>query len=63
MSVSRERHWFERTANDIAVQRGLQLLAGAEMVGLKHLLDAAVEPLDHAVGLGVLWRGDRKSVV
>ena len=45
MSVSRERHWFERTANDIAVQRGLQLLAGAEMVGLKHLLAAAMNAL------------------
>ena len=27
------------------------------MVRLKHLLDAAVEPLDHAVGLGVLRWG------
>ena len=57
MSVSRERHWFERTANDVAVQRGFQFRAGAEMVRPKHLLDAAVEPLDHAVGLGVLRRG------
>ena len=57
MSVSRERHWFERTANDIAVQRGLQFFAGTEVVALQHLLDAAVEPLDHAVGLGMLRRG------
>ena len=57
MSVSRERHWFERTANDAAVQRGFQLFAGTEVVALQHLLDAAVEALDHAVGLGVLWRG------
>ena len=57
MSVSRERHWFERTANDVAVQRGFQLRAGAEVVRPKHLFDAAVEPLDHAVGLGVLRRG------
>ena len=28
------------------------------MVRLKHLLDAAVEPLDHAVGLGVLRWGE-----
>ena len=40
------------------MQRGLQLLAGAEMVRPKHLLDPAVEALDHAVGLGVLWRGE-----
>ena len=58
MSVSRERHWFERTANDIAVQRGFQLLAGAEVVTLQHLLDASVEAFDHAIGLGVLWRGE-----
>ena len=57
MSVSRERHWFERTANDVAVQRGFQLLAGAKVVALQHLLDASVEPLDYAVGLGVLRRG------
>ncbi len=25
MSVSRERHWFERTANDITVERGFQV--------------------------------------
>ena len=34
MSVSCERHWFERTANDVAVQRGFQFLAGAEVVAL-----------------------------
>ena len=56
MSVSRERHWFERTANDVAVQRGFQVLAGAEVVALQHLLDASVEALDHAVGLRMLRR-------
>ena len=58
MSVSRERHWFERTANDIAKQRGFQLLAGAEVVRPKHLLDSAVEAFDHAVGLGVFGRAE-----
>ena len=58
MSVSRERHWFERTANDVAVQRGFQFLAGAEVVALQHLLDPSVESLDHAVGLRVLRRGE-----
>ena len=57
MSVSRERHWFERTANDVAVQRGFQFFAGAEVVALQHLLDASVEAPDHAVGLRVLRRG------
>ena len=57
MSVSRERHWFERTANDVAVQRGFQFLAGAEMVRPKHLFDASVDAPDHAVGLRVLRRG------
>jgi hypothetical protein len=37
---------------DIAVQRGFQFLTGSEMVALQHLLDPAVEALDHAVGLG-----------
>ena len=58
MSMSRERHWFERAANDMAVQCGLQFLAGMEVVALQHLVDAAVETLDHAVGLRVL-RGSR----
>ena len=57
MSVSRERHWFERTANDIAVQRGFQFFAGTEVVALQHLFDASVEAPDHAVGLRVLRRG------
>jgi len=38
------------------VQSGFQFLARAEVVALQHLFDAAVEPLDHAVGLGVLRR-------
>jgi len=36
---------------DVAVQRGFQFLARAEVVALKHLLDPAVEAFDHAVGL------------
>ena len=35
----------------VAVQRGRQLLAKAEVVALQHLLDAPVEALDHTVGL------------
>ena len=42
---------------DIAVQRGFQFFAGAEVVRPKHFFDAAVEALDHAVGLGALRRG------
>jgi len=52
--MSRERHWFGRTAKDIAVQRGLQLFPGAEVVAPQDLLDPAVEPLDHTVGLRML---------
>ena len=55
--MSRERHWFEGTANDIAVQRGFQFFSGTEVVALQHLLDPAIEPLDHAVGLRMLRRG------
>ena len=40
----------------ISVQRGFQLFAGTEVVALQHLLNAAVETLDHAIGLGVLRR-------
>ena len=42
---------------DIPVQRGLQFFAGTEVVALQHLFDAAVEALDHAVGLRMLRRG------
>lgn len=35
---------------DIAVERGLQVLAGSEVVGLQDLLDPAVEPLDPLPG-------------
>jgi hypothetical protein len=42
------------------VQRGFQLFAGTEVVALQHLLDTAVETLDHAIGLTVLRR--RKAV-
>ena len=42
---------------DVSVQRGLRFLAGSEVVALQHLLDPAIEPLDHAVGLGMLRRG------
>ena len=41
----------------VAMQRGFQLFAGPEVVRLQHLLDPAVEALDHAVGLRVLRRG------
>ena len=41
----------------VAVQRGFQFLARTEVVALQHLLDPTVEALDHAVGLGVLGRG------
>jgi len=54
--MSRERHWFERTANDITVQRGFQFFAGTEVMALQHLLDPAVETLDHAIGLRMLRR-------
>ena len=40
------------------MQRGFQLFAGTEVVRPKHLFDAAVEAFDHAVGLGVLRRGE-----
>ena len=33
------------------MQRGLQFLAGLEVVALQHVFDTTVEPLDHAVGL------------
>ena len=39
------------------MQRRCQLFAGPEVKALKHLLDAAVEPLDHPVGLERFWRG------
>ena len=39
------------------MQRGFQFLAGSEVVALRHLLDAAVEALDHAVGLRRFRRG------
>jgi len=42
---------------DVSMQRGLQFLAGSEVVALQNLLDPAIEPLDHAVGLGMLRRG------
>ena len=38
------------------MQRSVQLLAGAEVMALKHVLDAPIEPLDHAVGLRRSWR-------
>ena len=43
---------------DVAHQRGFQVFAADEMVALQHLLDAAVEALDHAVGLGVHRRAE-----
>jgi hypothetical protein len=41
----------------MAVQRGLQVLARPDVVALQHLLDPAVEALDHAVGPGRCGRG------
>jgi hypothetical protein len=35
----------------------LQFFAGSEVVALEDVLDATVEPLDHAVGLGRFRRG------
>jgi len=43
---------------NVAHQRGFQVFAADEMVALQHLLDAAVEALDHAVGLGVHRRAE-----
>jgi hypothetical protein len=37
---------------DVAVQRGFEVLARPDVVALQHLLDPAVEALDHAVGPG-----------
>ena len=39
------------------MQRGFKFLARTEVVGLKHFLDPSVEAFDHAVGLGMLRRG------
>jgi len=36
---------------DIAVQRRPQLYARPNMLALQHVLDAAVDPFDHALGL------------
>ena len=41
----------------LAMQRGFQILAGLEMVALQHLLDPAVEALEHIVGLRMLRWG------
>ena len=54
--VSGERHWSERTANDIAHQGLFQVKGAVEAVGFQHVADAAIEALDHAVGLGRLRR-------
>lgn len=37
---------------DIAVQRGFQVGRGVEVMGLQHLLDAAIEAFYHAIRLG-----------
>ncbi len=42
---------------DIAHQGLLQVKGAVEVVALQHLLDPSVEALDHAIGLGVLRRG------
>ena len=46
----------------IAVQRGFQFLAGAEMVRLQHLLDAAVEALDPLPGRRLQAIAERDAV-
>ena len=38
---------------EIALQGGFQVTGGGERGGFQHLGDAAVEALDHAVGLGM----------
>lgn len=43
---------------DVAQEGLLQLLAAVEMVALQHVLDPAVEPLDHAVGRRPHGRGE-----
>lgn len=43
---------------DIALERGFEVLAAAEEVRAQHLGDAAVEALDHAVGLGPARRDE-----
>ena len=45
-------------APHVAVQRGFQILARAEMVALQHLRDPGVEAFDPAVGLRVRRRGE-----
>lgn len=45
--------WLMVVGQDMAVPRSLRPLARREMVRLQHLLDAAVEALDHAIGLRV----------
>ena len=59
--VSRERHWSERTANDMAHQGLFQVKGAVEAVGFQHVADAAIEPLHHPGGLGRLRR--RQSVL
>jgi hypothetical protein len=44
-------------APHVSMPRGLRFLAGSEVVALLHLLDPAIEPLDHAVDLGMLRGG------
>jgi hypothetical protein len=33
------------------MQRGLEFLAGSEVVALQNLLNRAIEPFDHTMGL------------
>ena len=42
----------------IAQERGFQFLAGAKVMGAQQVGDAAVETLDHAIGLGTLGTGE-----
>jgi len=43
---------------DIAFERGFEVVAAAEVVCTQDLRNAAVEALDHAVGLRPAWRGE-----
>ena len=43
---------------NVAIQSGFQFFARTEMMALQHVLDPAVKPLDHAVGLGRSWRSE-----
>jgi hypothetical protein len=41
----------------IAHQCLLQVFAAVEVMALQHVLDPAIEPFNHTIGLGSHWRG------